>query len=295
MQDRRSSARNGRYVLNLKSLSRFGALLCLTLPMFAQDAPNSSQPAPAKAIAAPAPKMSIDQVNAALTAARAANREKRFEDAESLMLQATAAKPELCLPWLELGQAQLGLKKYAEAEVTYKKALGFDPAGQKQDHSADFFQAGEAQTHLSGNLAAATVVVSPERTPEVQGIGLSSLGEIYIHTGRIPEAQAAYDQAAKVDPKNAAAFRRNETIIFFQTGNSNAQTDAAIKAIALDPNRASLYYFKAQGLTSQATIDPKTQKVVLPPGCAEAYRKYLALEPSGQFANDAKAVLGSVQ
>jgi len=65
-------------------------------------------------------------------------------------------------------------------------------------------------------------------------------------------------------------YRRNETITFFQASNSDAQFAAAEKAIALDPTRAALYYFKAQALVSKATIDPKTQKMVLAPGCAEA-------------------------
>jgi hypothetical protein len=52
-----------------------------------------------------------------------------------------------------------------------------------------------------------------------------------------------------------------------------------------------LYYFKGQALVSKATIDPSTQKMILPPGCAESYQKYLELEPNGQFSADAKGVL----
>jgi hypothetical protein len=56
---------------------------------------------------------------------------------------------------------------------------------------------------------------------------------------------------------------------------------AAEKAIAVDPKRAMLYYFKAQALTSKAAIDSQTQKLVLPRGCVEAYRKYPELEVNG--------------
>jgi hypothetical protein len=31
--------------------------------------------------------------------------------------------------------------------------------------------------------------------------------------------------------------------------------------------------------------------IVLPPGCAEAYQKYLELDPTGQFAGDVKGIL----
>ena len=74
-------------------------------------------------------------------------------------------------------------------------------------------------------------------------------------------------------------------------GNADAQLDAAEKGIALDPGRAMLYYFKGQALVAKAAIDPKTQKMVLPPGCVEAYQKYLVLEPAGEFSADSKAIL----
>ena len=47
----------------------------------------------------------------------------------------------------------------------------------------------------------------------------------------------------------------------------------------------------AQALVGKATIDSKTQKMILPPGCAEAYQKYLELDPNGSYSADAKGVL----
>ncbi len=40
-----------------------------------------------------------------------------------------------------------------------------------------------------------------------------------------------------------------------------------------------------------STVDPKTNKTILPPGCAAAYRKYLELDPNGQFAADVTGTL----
>ncbi|HMD77534.1 MAG TPA: tetratricopeptide repeat protein [Terracidiphilus sp.] len=219
----------------------------VTWPACAQ----SSSPAP------DAGKKTGDSVNAELVAARAATREKRYADSEALMLKATASQPEAILPWVELGLAQIGLKKYAEAEKSFKIALG--------------------------------IAQSP--TPEIQGVAYSSLGEIYARTGRIAEAEAAFDTAVKAFPSDAALYLRNETILFVQVGNTDAQLAAVEKAIAVDPGRAILYYFKGQALVPKATVDPQTHKMILPPGCAEAYQKYLELEPHGQFANDAKGLL----
>jgi len=40
-------------------------------------------------------------------------------------------------------------------------------------------------------------------------------------------------------------------------------------------------------------VDPKTQKMIPPPGCLEAYQKYLDLAPTGLYASEVKAILAS--
>ena len=52
-----------------------------------------------------------------------------------------------------------------------------------------------------------------------------------------------------------------------------------------------MYYIKGQGLIANATIDPKTNRIILPPDCAAAYQKYLELAPNGQFAPDVAGIL----
>jgi tetratricopeptide (TPR) repeat protein len=243
---------------------------------FAQDATISTQAEPPSAskTKAPAVKLNIIQVNVDL---------------------ATASRPEFLFPWVELGQAQLGLKKYDEAETSFKNVLGISPASQNQAGVSDLRDMNGFGANAGPSLAGGSNGVNPQRTPDVEGIAWSDLGEIDIHASKIKDAQSAFDHAAKMDPKNAVLYRDNEAIFFFQAGDAVAQVDAANKAIALDPGNASLYYFKAQGLTGQATVDAKTQKLVLPPGCANAYRKYLELSPEGQFANDVKTVLAAEQ
>ena len=66
------------------------------------------------------------------------------------------------------------------------------------------------------------------------------------------------------------------------------RTDEAIK---IDPNDPLLYYIKGQGLVQNATIDPKTNRIVLPPDCMAAYEKYLQLAPNGLYANDVAGIL----
>ena len=184
----------------------------------------------------------------------------KYTEVETMMLKDTAAKADASVLWAELGQAQVGLKKYDEAEASYKKALEVDLASKKP------------------NIA-------------VQGTAQSGLGEVYARTGKIPEAEAAYDAAAKVNPTSAALYLKNEAVIYFQTSNGDAQVAAADKAIAVDPNQPLVYYLKGQGLIQKATFDSKTNMIVLPPGCAEAYQKYLELAPTGPYAAEVKGIL----
>jgi tetratricopeptide (TPR) repeat protein len=205
-------------------------------------------------------------------------RTAKFTDVENLMLRDTAAKPDASVLWAQLGQAQLGLAqickeedrqaKYAAAEATYKKVLDLEAASKKP-------------------------------SPPSQGIANAGLGEIYARTGKIPEATAAYDAAAKVNPTQAGFYYKNEAIVYYQLslagsplpGLVDAQIAAADQAIKADPKNALPYYLKGQGLVQTATVDTKTGKYNLPPGCAEAYQMYLQLAPTGPFAPEAKGIL----
>jgi tetratricopeptide (TPR) repeat protein len=189
----------------------------------------------------------------------------KYTDVETLMAKDTAdagTRTDVSILYARLGQAKLYLKKYDEAEAAFKKALEMESASKKPN-------------------------------AEVQGLAQSGLGEMYARTGKVDQAAAAYDAAAQANPKAAAVYLKNQTVIYYQIGNAAAQVAAADKAIAADPNNALLYYLKGQGLVGNATVDPKTNKIVLPAGCAEAYQKYLELAPDGQYAADAKSILDS--
>jgi tetratricopeptide (TPR) repeat protein len=215
-----------------------------------------------------------------------------------MMSKVTAENPRLILPWVELGLAQLGSKKYPEAENSFKFALGIDPESIQRAHSDAFYQNNDkpgsvapTATRNSRSAVGGEVNSAQNRTPDIKGVSWASLGEVYAHEGKTKESEQAFDNAVAAFPQQAAQYRRNETISFFQMGNSDAQLVAAESAIPLDPTRAILYYFKGQALASKATIDSTTQKMILPQGCVEAFQKYLELEPNGPYSADARGVL----
>jgi tetratricopeptide (TPR) repeat protein len=234
--------------------------------------------------------LSVEAANADLKLARAANAEKRYADAEALMRKDANLRPTMQPLWVELGNAQLGLKKYEDAEISFKAALTNGEAAQKQAPGGGFYQEGKGTV---AHVAVSHSAPPPDAkgSAEVQGAALAGLGEVYIHLNKVPEGKEAFDKAAAVNPPQASFYFRNEAILFLQTGNAAEQVTAADKAIALDPTRAALYFYKGQGLAAQATIDAKTQKLVLPAGCADALQKYLDLEPAGPYATDAKGML----
>lgn len=187
-------------------------------------------------------------------------------DAEALMLRdldllkhSGLAADETSL-WQNLGRAQIGLGKYDDAEKAYKKVLDIQGAGG-----------------------------SPN--PGVQAVANAGLGEVYARTGKTADADKSFELAVQLDAAHAAMYFRNEALIFLQAGNAEAQVAAAEKTIKANPKDALAYYIKANGLFKNAGIDPAAKHYDLPAGCADAYRRYLSLAPTGPYAAEAQSVL----
>ena len=184
----------------------------------------------------------------------------KYTDVETLMLKDTVAKPDASILWGYLGQAEAGLKKYDLAATAFQKALDVDTTSKKPNLS-------------------------------VQGLAQAGLGEVDARQGKVPEANAAYDAAAKLDPTRAGMYYKNEAVIFFQVNNGDAQAVAAQKAIDADPTQPIPYYLKGNALIQKTTLDDKTKKLIAPAGCLEAYQKYLELQPNGTYSAEVKQIL----
>ncbi|MEO6966274.1 MAG: tetratricopeptide repeat protein [Acidobacteriaceae bacterium] len=202
----------------------------------------------------------IKNVNKLILDARAARKAGNFDQAIALDTQATVGKPDSGLTWFELGDSYLAAKKYPDAITNYQKALPLMTA----DKSAK---------------------------PAVISAAYNNLGEAQASSGKVPDAVTSYEAAAKADPTQAGMYYTNEAIVLYKTGQGDAASAAADKAIAADPSKAIPYYIKGWALVQHATVDPKTNKIVLPAGCADAYRKFLKLSPTGPLAADAENIL----
>ena len=101
---------------------------------------------------------------------------------------------------------------------------------------------------------------------------------------KFDEAQAELTKAAQIDPADAGKFYFNLGAVYVNTGNLEPAAAAFKKAIDLDPNYAEAYYQYGLSLMGKATIE--NGKTVAPAGTAEAFQKYLDLAPNGPNAAD---------
>jgi tetratricopeptide (TPR) repeat protein len=226
----------------------------------------------------------IQNLNAMLTQARADNKAGNYDAAITAMQQATTAKPDEGILWITMGDAQLGS---ADAAAKAAKAAGTSPTDPavvaKYNDAAASYKKG-----IDLNAA------SKKPSPEAAAAGYNQLGQAYGKMGNAKDSADAYEMAAKALPANASMYYFNEAATLYNAGKLPEAEAAADKAIAADPKKAEAYYIKGQSLIPQATVDPKTQKIIAPPGCVDAYQKYLELAPDGPHANDVKGILEGI-
>jgi len=226
----------------------------------------------------------VQNLNALLTQARADNKAGNYDAAITAMQQATATKPDEGILWITLGDAQLGS---ADAAAKAAKSAGTSPT----DPAITQKYEAAAASYKKGVELNAT---SKKPSPEAAAAGYNQMGQTYAKMGNAKDSADAYEMAAKAMPANASMYYFNEAATLYNAGKLPEAEVAADKAIAADPKKAEAYYIKGQSLIPQATVDPKTQKVVAPPGTVEAYQTYLELAPDGPHAADVKGILEGI-
>jgi tetratricopeptide (TPR) repeat protein len=224
----------------------------------------------------------IQNLNQLLATARADTKSGDFAGAEKAMNDAIAAKPDEALLYDTLGDAELGDAIAAEKAARAAKATDASVPGKYQS-AIDAYQ-------KALDLNAKAAKPSPELTASVNNQMGTALGK----TGKVKESAAAYEAAVAADKTHAGMYYYNEAATLFNAGDTDGASAAADKAIAADPAKADAYYIKGQSLIGKASVDPKTNKITAPPGCVEAYQKYLELQPTGPRADEVKGILQGI-
>lgn len=201
------------------------------------------------------------------------------------MKSALDAKPDESILWISYGNTLEAQGDHlAQADKNAHKPVSGDADAMKSyDDAIEAYKKG-------AELNAA----SKKPIPADQSAAWNGVGNTYAKEGKTTDAAAGFENAVKAEPANAGMFYGNEAAVLFNAGQTDAAAAAADKAIAADPNRPDPYFIKGQALIAKSTFDAKTQKIIPPAGCVDAYQHYLALAPDGPHAAAVKEVLGSL-
>jgi tetratricopeptide (TPR) repeat protein len=221
----------------------------------------------------------IKTLNEKLSAAKAAADSGDFNTAKTVMTEATQMDPNRDLLWAKL--AEYSTSAAAKQTDPAEKTKGYGDAADDYQKAIDLRQkAAEADPKKAADA------------PKVLAQYYNNLGQAQSKAGKIDDAAKSYSQAAQLDPAGAVQYYFNLGAIMTNAGKVDDAIAAFDKAIAADPNKADAYYWKGVNMIGKATL--KGDKMVAPDGTAEAFNKYLELQPTGQFAEPAKQMLASI-
>ena len=225
----------------------------------------------------------IKGLNEKLAAAKAASDAGDLDTAIAQITEATQMDPSRDLLWAKLGDYEL--TSAAKQTDSAEKTKRYDAAVADYQKAVDLKQKA---------LDAAPTPKPPDATKTLASF-YNNKGKAEAQMGKTEDAVKSYNQAAQLDPAGAGMYYFNLGAILTNANNKNdaemrkAAAEAFDKAIAADPNRADAYYWKGTNLIGAATL--QGDKMVAPPGTAEAFQKYLELQPTGAHAEEAKAML----
>ncbi|MGB9233268.1 MAG: carboxypeptidase regulatory-like domain-containing protein [Terriglobales bacterium] len=222
-------------------------------------------------------KDTVKLLNEKIAEAKTASDAGDFEKAISILNDANALDNTRDLLWFKLADAYRSSapkqtdpdekkKRYETAAADYQKAIDLRKASEV------------AQKDPTNNKTMAAYY--------------NNLGESYAKANKVEDATAAYNQAAQLDPPGAMYYF-NEGAALTNAGRADDAIAAFDKTIAADPTRALAYYWKGINLIGKATVD-KDNKMTAPTGTAEAFQKYLELDPNGSMAQTAKDMLATI-
>jgi tetratricopeptide (TPR) repeat protein len=219
----------------------------------------------------------VGTLNEKLTAAKTASDAGDYETAIATLNEANQIDATRDLIWFKLAdayrmsapkQTDSAEKKnrYEMAAADYQKAIDLRGASEQAQKDPD----------NSAKMAAY----------------YNNLAEVDAKAGKTDDAITNYGKAAQLDATHAATYLFNEGAVLTNAGKVDDAITAFDKVIAADPTKAEAYYWKGVNLIGKATL--KGDKMIAPDGTAEAFQKYLELQPDGKMAQPAKDMLASI-
>jgi tetratricopeptide (TPR) repeat protein len=219
----------------------------------------------------------VKTLNEKILAASTASKAGDFDTAISTLTEATQMDATRDIIWAQLGDAYRAsaakqtdraekTKRYDEAVTDYQKAIDIKQKAMETKKGPD--------------------------DPKQLAAYYNNLADASARGGKVDDAVKAYTQAATINPEGAAGYYYNIGAVLTNAGKVDDAIAAFDKTIAADPTRADAYYQKGVNMIGKATL--QGDKMVAPPGTAEAFQKYLELQPNGPYADVAKQMLTSI-
>ena len=259
-------------------------------------------------------RATVNEVNTKLRAATDLMKAQPpdYDKAIATLNEAQQMAPNEDVIWYRLGTAYLDsakaqtdaaekTKRNTEAyndlqkavEILKQKSGGQPPQGAAQGAAQGGAQQGAQGAAQQGAPAAKSAAQTVSDNTKLAAY-YDNLGAAAARVGKTDEAVNSYKQAAAIDPAHAGNYYFNLGAVLTNSGtDQNAKkqaADAFDKAIAADPTKADAYYWKGTNLIALASTDSQG-KLSAPNGTAEAFQKYLELQPSGPHAEEAKQML----
>lgn len=193
------------------------------------------------------------------------------------------------------GKEALAAKNYDAAIDSFQKGVQLDP-----NQHVIFANLADAYIGQAGTKTGADQQASLDKALDAyqKAIALKADDPAYhnnyalalARAKKFDEAQAELNKAAQLDPPNAGRYYYNLGALLVNSGQTAASEQAFKKAIESNPDYADAQFQYATALSGRLTTGADG-KVTAPPGMQEALEKYLALAPTGQFADAAKGML----
>jgi tetratricopeptide (TPR) repeat protein len=221
----------------------------------------------------------VKALNEKIVAANTAMKAGDFDSAIATLTEATQMDATRDIIWAQLADAYRGsalkqtdpaekTKRLNEAITDYQKAIDLKQKSMDASSKKD-----------------------PDDNKRLAAY-YNNLGEAAAKAGKVDEALKAYTNAAQANPANAASYYYNAGAVLTNAGKVDDAIAAFDKCIAADPTKADAYYQKGVNMIGKATL--QGDKMVAPAGTAEAFQKYLELQPTGPYADVAKQMLASI-
>lgn len=222
-------------------------------------------------------KSTVGKLNEKLNAAKTAADAGDFDTAIAALTEANQTDPSRDLVWFKLG------------DYYRLSAVKQTDNAEKQKRLASAVESYQKAIELK---KAAPAEKDPSAAAKTLAAYYNNMAEAYAKSNKTDDAVKSYELAAQADPSAAAQYYFNTGAVLTNAGKVDDAVVAFDKVIAADPNKADAYYWKGVNMIGKATL--KGDKMVAPEGTAEAFQKYLELQPTGTYADPAKQMLTSI-